>query len=544
MNKTIKNTISAFTGLLTISLPLSVLGTVNSNHNNTNTTNLQNANVASSYKAPTTLEELQNANVNDLVTLDKYDSRNYGIVGAVRDQETTELCWAYAAASLAETNILRNNLLPNYNSSNLDISEYDIAYLAKQRTSKADKLGLTSKDIIDLPVDYGANSFVSTSTLTQWNAPNLQTSGEFKPVYDSIALLNDTTYITEVNSEDQNFKQQIESVKEAIARYGAITISFTAKQSLYDTKYYNTEDNSERIGEHIANIVGWDDTISKDLYTKTATLDGGWIVKNSWGDGFHEAGYFYMSYDSFIYDVWGYDFVSPDKYENNYYYDGINQPVGGYSSNTYGSKFGAIFPTLRSTEQNKEKLKAVNIGIKGEDVTVGVDIYTNVTANLADPKALNNNPENGKLAVSTKQTFKYAGYHTIELPKTIELDPDTNFAVVFTLSNPNNDAEILLSYETESVNDMTFFATDNGWQNTKIPHKGYSDLVARIKAFTTTKETTDDNQNNEGNTTTSGPSTTLIIGATAGAIGGGIIIGSAVWVTVAIRRKKIKKTKV
>ena len=46
------------------------------------------------------------------------------------------------------------------------------------------------------------------------------------------------------------------------------------------------------IANHEVCIVGWDDTYSRDKF-KDGTgpqRDGAWIVKNSWGTGYHKAG--------------------------------------------------------------------------------------------------------------------------------------------------------------------------------------------------------------------------------------------------------------
>ena len=53
--------------------------------------------------------------------------------------------------------------------------------------------------------------------------------------------------------------------------------------------------------DHAITIVGWDDTYSKDNFKlpngHTPEHDGAYIGLNSWGSGFGDGGYFYISYD-------------------------------------------------------------------------------------------------------------------------------------------------------------------------------------------------------------------------------------------------------
>ena len=51
---------------------------------------------------------------------------------------------------------------------------------------------------------------------------------------------------------------------------------------------------------HAVTIVGWDDNYKKENFIDgpKPSRNGAWIVKNSYGTGFGDKGYFYMAYDN------------------------------------------------------------------------------------------------------------------------------------------------------------------------------------------------------------------------------------------------------
>ena len=60
------------------------------------------------------------------------------------------------------------------------------------------------------------------------------------------------------------------------------------------TYFYNGAANEN----HGISIVGWNDNmVVADKGYGTPSASGVWIVKNTWGTGFGDGGYFYVSYE-------------------------------------------------------------------------------------------------------------------------------------------------------------------------------------------------------------------------------------------------------
>ena len=57
-----------------------------------------------SYRTLPSLEEI--------VSLPEYDGRDYGIITPVKDQGSTNLCWAYSSIAASEASIVRSGLKP------------------------------------------------------------------------------------------------------------------------------------------------------------------------------------------------------------------------------------------------------------------------------------------------------------------------------------------------------------------------------------------------------------------------------------------------
>ena len=77
---------------------------------------------------------------------------------------------------------------------------------------------------------------------------------------------------------------------------------------------------------HAITLIGWDDNrYSRENFNSASnvTSNGAWIARNSWGDDWGEAGYFYISYENKCnYNIVAAEATTSPKYRNNYFYDG------------------------------------------------------------------------------------------------------------------------------------------------------------------------------------------------------------------------------
>lgn len=433
--------------------------------------------------APKDLAAWNKTDSKTLAALPQFDARDYGVVTSVKNQGYyNNNCWAYSLASAFETSILKNQLSSEYSKTNLEINVRNLQYVANNRTTQADKLGLAPECVYgdgSIP-NTGGSTLRFSSVFMQQNAPALQTSKPDNQFYDPIALMKSSVVV--VNDKSNNVNEKVQLIKEAIGKYGSVTFAYGsggqgASKYFYSTKNYN--------GPHACQIVGWDDSISKDSFVNPDNLkpsrNGAWIVKNSWGaknlsnsmGGYStDDGYYYLSYDSAISTVMAYDFAKKDAYDANYYYDGMNtelqKPNDLYNSysddatvNTHD--YAVVFPSKKSSKTNTEKLKAVTFALHGEDATVKVEIYKNVNLGTS------NNPRNGTKVATVTKTFANKGdsysYYTIDLPNEVDLYQNDDFSIVLNVTNLKNDASIYKSKNPERSNkDKTFCYKDGQWQ--------------------------------------------------------------------------------
>ena len=78
-----------------------------------------------------------------------YDSRDYGYVTPVKNQDYTQWCWAYATASAMETSLIKNKIVVNgkvANNKNINLSEAALVYSMYYRNKVSDPMKNTIGD--------------------------------------------------------------------------------------------------------------------------------------------------------------------------------------------------------------------------------------------------------------------------------------------------------------------------------------------------------------------------------------------------------------
>ena len=335
----------------------------------------------------------------------KFNLKDYGLVGPVRNQGNMGACWTFATSGALESALLKaTGKLYNFSQDNIQntMLQYSI-------------YGVNG-------ILEGAQQSTGVGYLVNWYGPyptDLDRYDELGKVSTHINMANESIHVQDVvffparqNATDNYI------FKKALMDYGAFLVAIYSGEN---SKYYNETSaaryyNGTKGINHAVTLVGWDDNYPASNFLNPPSGDGAWIIKNSWGTDWGDEGYFYLSYydtsfntqnpQQYQYPYYAaYLFNNTVPYNKNYQADAgqLNNFVGQYKyfSNTY-------------TALEDDLIAAVGTYFDSEGVDYEFDIYVN-----------------GVLKHTQNGVSPFAGYHTIKLTQYIPISANDTFKVVF-----------------------------------------------------------------------------------------------------------------
>jgi C1A family cysteine protease len=213
--------------------------------------------------------------------------------------------------------------------------------------------------------------------------------------------------------------ENIGLIKSKIMQQGPLTMVFRADNSFLteDFVHYQPPSNNDPPNHNVV-IIGWDD--AKETQ---APDNGAWLCKNSWGTGWGNNGYFWISYfdkyccHEYDGDEWTASFidVEPFSFDTVYYHD-----YHGWQEDF--SLSNEAFNAFTSTED--EVLTAVSFFTCDNDVEFNVKIF-----DTFEEGGLKNELSN------QIGSIEFKGFHTIELDQPVRLKKNDDFFIYLSLSD-------------------------------------------------------------------------------------------------------------
>lgn len=325
------------------------------------------------YKASPIIENFKNSNeLNDetlesdilkaTVSQSRYNAVDDNLVTSVKDQKTTNSCWAFTTNSLLETTALVEGL------GTYDLSERHLEYAI---TRNAYTNGVKS-DGLNRVLDEGGNSFYSSTLYFRHEGPILESTMPFVSPHEKIASSSMPAGNAVLDIDNFSYEyfstysacttDQIDAIKERIVKYGSAGASMYYSNSyLNNGKYYYY--NGTGASNHAVVIVGWDDNVTTSNFKNSPSTKGAWIVKNSWGTSFGDKGYLYISYGDT--KICG----------NSYNYSGIS--LNDYKYTYYSAEFMSAYNVTLGSTTNYTSTKFTKKGSATEYLDkVSIEVIT------------------------------------------------------------------------------------------------------------------------------------------------------------------------
>jgi C1A family cysteine protease len=316
-------------------------------------------------------------------TPSSYDLRAYGDVTAMRNQGNYGTCWAFASYASLESSLLKAS------DTSSNFSERNLAY----------------RHGFDWGYDDGGNSYITEAYLSRFSGP----INESDDPYGNMGTADNVTgpvqyYVREM----LRFDTQSE-IKNALMTYGAVYTYMNWTSSSFrssDNTYYYSGSGAN----HAVTIVGWDDAKA------TAGGTGAWLVKNSWGTGWADGGYFWLSYQD----------------SGGHWAESFNSAVPAatysraYSYDTFGdvTELDTPYAMNKFVAASASQLKSVGFFTEADNASYTISVYDTYSGGTLS-----------SLMGTISGSQRYAGYHTVDLTSAISLSAGNDFYVSLHITN-------------------------------------------------------------------------------------------------------------
>ncbi len=320
----------------------------------------------------------------------QFDSRNVNgtnYILAPRNQVISGPCWAFAATDAVQSSFYKKGYQEGYLSPQLVTNCHNFVYTKTQ----------------------GGNSLMAVATFARLVGPAYESAVPY--------VANETACMTTTKTDYPAFVSNVHminnnrnAVKNAIMDNGSVTAKM-----FYDVAYYNSADKTYYYSgaaneNHGISLVGWNDnTVVADKGYGTPSAPGVWIVKNTWGTGFGDGGYFYVSYEDTYVGKEAFAFtkrIDKTKIDKVYQYaqHGMTSSVG-YTANNYS------YGRIKFTTTDREKIAAIGLYTYHPNTEIKFWIYEGT--------------DFSKLRyTSDTEVIQYGGFYTLDITHPVYIQGD------------------------------------------------------------------------------------------------------------------------
>ncbi len=290
---------------------------------------------------------------------------------------------------------------------------------------------------------------------------------------------------------ERNDSLDNDTIKYFVTNYGAVHVSYYHSSTYMDATDQNYYNNVNTNTNHAVAVVGWDDNYNASNFKTTPPGNGAFIIRNSWGTGRHDNGYFYLSYydTSFIPRACYSDTEPVTNYERIYQHD----PLGRCT--TWGYNTTVAWGANVFTAADTKPLRAVGFYTVDVNTSYDIYIYTGVTSG---------NPRSGTLAASQSGSQTYPGFYTVTLNTPVSLTNGQAFSVVIRFQNASPGHPLATEYVfggyssavTASANESYISSSGSSWADHGVANGG--NFCIKAYASNTGGETSNPDINGDG----------------------------------------------